>query len=132
MTKQEERIIDRLDSIQKQLLTRDPNSHQQTTYVFYNNVLDKFRNVLSAMQSYNMDPEQHTKLKTTLCKLVERIEGESRIEALELLKCLVAYFDEQGHFGLCWNVYCIAGEIYQARLREVLPAHLKSAVTLMT
>lgn len=132
MTKQEERIIERLDGIQKQVAARDPRDVTQSTYVVYNNILDRLRNTLAAMRSYGMDPEQHNKFKTTLDKLVERIERESRIEALELFKALVAYFDEAGYFGLCWQVYCTVGEIHQARLREVLPAHLKTAVTIMT
>ncbi len=132
MTKQEERIIERLANIQTKIASRNPRDFLQSSYVLYNSIVESLDNVMSAMRSYGMDPEHHTKFKTTLCKLVECIEGETRIEALEMLKGLVTLFDERGHFGLCWNVYCIVGDIHKVRLKEVLPAHLQSAVTLMT
>lgn len=132
MTKQEERIIERLQSIQDRIKTRNTRDSLQSSYVLYNSIVESFNNTLATMRSYGIDPEQHTKLATTLCKLVECIERESRIEAIEMLKGLVVMLDEQGYFGLCWNVYCISAEIHQVRLREVLPAHLRTAVTLMT
>lgn len=132
MTKQEERIIERLTNIQTKIATRNPRDFLQSSYVLYNSIVESLDNVMSAMRSYGMDPEQHNKFKTTLCKLVECIERETRIEALEMLKGLVTLFEERGHFGLCWQIYCTVEDIHKPRLREILPAHLQSAVTLMT
>lgn len=132
MTKQEERIIERLSSIQELIANRNPQEVGQSTYAYYNRIMDRFRDTISAMKSYNMDIEGHTKLKTTLDKLVERIDRESRIEALELHRALVVWLDGQGYFNLCWQVYCTVREIHQPRLLEVLPAHLRTAVIMMS